>query len=116
MIDVGRVATRKQLQGLWQLLFPGHPGPFHKNRDDTNVTVKCRGNFDRNKIARLIEATGVRMIQWRTLNVAPDWYAGTVGGDDGSPRLGMPALLARLRERRPALRFGYFNPPAEDWR
>jgi hypothetical protein len=55
------------------------------------------------------------MIQWRNLNVDPDWYADVLGRDTRSPRLGMPALLARLRERLPELRFGYFNPPAEDW-
>jgi len=33
-----------------------------------------------------------------------------------APRLGMSALLQRLRQALPALRYGYFNPPAEDWR
>ena len=67
-------------------------------------------------LERLVRETGVRMIQWRNLNVDPDWYVEVVGRDAGSPRLGMPGLLARLRERLPELRFGYFNPPAEDWR
>jgi hypothetical protein len=67
-------------------------------------------------LERLVRETGVRMIQWRNLNVDPDWYTEVLGRDTRSPRIGMPALLERVRERLPELRFGYFNPPAEDWR
>ncbi len=59
--------------------------------------------------------TGVRMIQFRNLNVDPDWYVDVLGRGSSSPRLGMPALLERMRAARPGLRFGYFNPPAETW-
>ena len=65
---------------------------------------------------RLVRETGVRMIQWRNLNVDPDLYADVLGRDSSSPRLGMPALLERVRTALPALRFGYFNPPAEEWK
>jgi len=67
-------------------------------------------------LERLVRETGVRMIQWRNLNVDPDWYADVLGRDARSRRMGMPVLLERLRERLPELRFGYFNPPAEEWR
>jgi len=67
-------------------------------------------------LERLVRETGVRMIQWRNLNVDPDWYADVLGRDSRSPRLGMPALFERVRAAIPELRFGYFNPPAEDWR
>lgn len=67
-------------------------------------------------LERLVRETGVRMIQWRNLNVDPDWYAEALGRDSRSPRLGMPVLLERIRAAFPELRFGYFNPPAEDWR
>ncbi|MGH9886611.1 MAG: radical SAM protein, partial [bacterium] len=63
----------------------------------------------------LVRETGVRMIQWRNLNVDPDWYADVLGRELRSPRLGMPTLLERIRAAFPELRFGYFNPPAEDW-
>ena len=66
-------------------------------------------------LERLVRETGVRMVQWRNLNVDPDWYAEVLGRGSPSPRLGMPALLARVRAALPELRFGYFNPPAEDW-
>ncbi len=67
-------------------------------------------------LTELARTTGLRMIQWRCLNVDPDWYMALFAGAPRSPRLGMAALLARLREALPELRFGYFNPPAEDWR
>jgi pyruvate-formate lyase-activating enzyme len=67
-------------------------------------------------LAKLAAETGVRMIQWRCLNVDPDLYMATLGDMPPAPRLGMSALLQRLRQALPALRYGYFNPPAEDWR
>jgi pyruvate-formate lyase-activating enzyme len=64
----------------------------------------------------LAHRTGLRMIQWRNLNVDPDWYMGLFAGAPRAPRLGMPALFERVHAELPELRFGYFNPPAEDWR
>ena len=63
----------------------------------------------------LARDTGLRMIQWRCLNVDPDAYMELFAGRAPAPRLGMRALLARLRESLPELRYGYFNPPSEDW-
>jgi pyruvate-formate lyase-activating enzyme len=67
-------------------------------------------------LAALARATGLRMIQWRCLNVDPDWYMALYAGRPRAERLGMPALFARMREALPELRSGYFNPPAEEWR
>jgi hypothetical protein len=67
-------------------------------------------------LGELLSGTGARMIQWRNLNVDPDWYLETLGAQPDSPRLGIPGLLARVRADFPRIRFGYFNPPAEDWR
>ena len=66
-------------------------------------------------LLELARSSGLRMIQWRCLNVDPDAYMALFAGRPPAPRLGMRALLARLREALPELRFGYFNPPAEDW-
>jgi pyruvate-formate lyase-activating enzyme len=101
VVETLRVAREKSLfASLNYLTFPG-------------VTDRVD---EAEALERLVRETGVRMIQWRNLNVDPDWYADVLGHGAPSARLGMPALLARLRERLPALRFGYFNPPAEDWR
>ena len=55
------------------------------------------------------------MIQTRNLNLDPDWYIDTLGlRGDGGRILGMSRWLARVRERLPWVRLGYFNPPRED--
>jgi len=101
VVETLRVSRQKRLfTSLNYLSFPGVT-----DREDEAEALE-----------RIVRETGVRMIQWRNLNVDPDWYTDVVGRDARSPRLGMPALLERLRSRLPLLRFGYFNPPAEEWR
>jgi pyruvate-formate lyase-activating enzyme len=62
---------------------------------------------------RLIETTGLDMIQWRNLNIDPDAYVEIVGLRDDTPACGMRRLFANLRARWPRLRHGYLNPPRE---
>jgi pyruvate-formate lyase-activating enzyme len=57
----------------------------------------------------LLSATGAHMIQWRNLNIDPDWYMDTLEWQGGRA-IGIGKLLARIRKRFPAVRFGYFNP------
>lgn len=64
-------------------------------------------------LRKLIQDTGLRMIQWRNFNIDPDWYMGKIGIGDTGECLGMKQLLELLREEFPALKFGYFNPPME---
>jgi len=101
VVETLRVARAKRLfTSLNYLSFPG-------------VTDRVD---EAEALERLVRETGVRMIQWRNLNVDPDWYADVLGRESRSALLGMPALLARVRASFPELRFGYFNPPAEEWR
>jgi len=65
-------------------------------------------------LLELARETGLGMIQWRCLNVDPDWYMELYAGRPRAPRLGMRALLERIRQAAPNLRFGYFNPPADE--
>ncbi|HXZ86760.1 MAG TPA: radical SAM protein, partial [Myxococcota bacterium] len=100
VVETLHVARRHGLFASLNLLsFPG----VSDRADEADALVK------------LAAETGVRMIQWRCLNVDPDLYLATLGELPPAPRLGMSALLARVRQALPALRFGYFNPPAEDW-
>jgi len=64
-------------------------------------------------LRRLIQDTGLRMIQWRNFNIDPDWYLGKLGITDTGECLGMQQLLELIREEFPDLKFGYFNPPIE---
>jgi len=51
------------------------------------------------------------LIQWRNLNLDPDWYWQTALPLKGGEPLGVATILARVRREFPAIRCGYFNPP-----
>lgn len=82
-------------------------------------------------LARLVGENGVSMIQWRNLNIDPEWYwrlmTGSpegaplpVGGGgnrgasaavaEGAASMGLASFMKRLRRLCPWLRYGYFNP------
>jgi len=65
-------------------------------------------------LARLIELTGLHMIQWRNLNIDPDVYLSVVPVPEEKP-LGLLQIIKRLRERFPEVRHGTLNPPRECW-
>ena len=64
-------------------------------------------------LRKLIKETDLTMIQWRNFNIDPDWYLGKIGVHDTGEILGVKQLMELIREEFPALKFGYFNPPAE---
>jgi pyruvate-formate lyase-activating enzyme len=62
----------------------------------------------------LLRSTGLHMVQMRNLNIDPELYLDALRIGDERPGLGIGELMRRLERARPGLRFGYFNPPAED--
>ncbi len=62
-------------------------------------------------LERLIERTGLDLIQWRNLNIDPEAYVDVIGLAAGTPARGMRQLQQHLRERFPRVRHGYVNPP-----
>ena len=64
-------------------------------------------------LRKLINVTGLKMIQWRNFNIDPDWYLGKIGVTDTGECLGVNQLQQLIREEFPQLKFGYFNPPIE---
>jgi len=66
-----------------------------------------------NALRKLINETGLKMIQWRNFNIDPDWYLGKIGVTDTGECLGVNQLMKLIREEFPELKFGYFNPPME---
>jgi molybdenum cofactor biosynthesis enzyme MoaA len=97
--DVAESIRRARQHGLWTsinyLSFPGVT-------DDENELAA---------LSHLIESTGLQMIQWRNLNIDPDWYVNSINLPAVTKTLGMPSLLQKVREKFPHVRFGYFNPP-----
>jgi pyruvate-formate lyase-activating enzyme len=61
-------------------------------------------------LCSLIKETGLDLIQMRNLNIDPEWYLRSIGFKAGGKGLGIPNLMACLREQFPDLRFGYYNP------
>ena len=74
-------------------------------------------------LARLVGENGVSMIQWRNLNIDPEWYFRLMSGREGStspavpdaaldtaPSMGLTVFMKRLKKLCPWLRYGYFNP------
>jgi len=97
--DVVESIHRARQRGLWTsinyLSFPGVT-------DDQEEFAA---------LSRLIETSDLNMIQWRNLNIDPDWYIESIALREASEFLGMPTLLQKIREKFPRVRFGYFNPP-----
>ena len=62
-------------------------------------------------LENFIEEVGVDMIQMRNLNVDPELYRAIQGAANHGPGIGLLAMMERLRQRFPHLRYGYFNPP-----
>ncbi len=68
---------------------------------------------------KLLEQTQPHMIQWRNLNIDPDWYMDTVERVCPTKHrrpMGLATLMKQIRRQFPQIRFGYFNlpPPARD--
>ncbi len=61
-------------------------------------------------LRKILEDPGVDLIQWRNLNIDPDWYIETLNIRTEEPAMGMLALMDRVREDFPDVRFGYYNP------
>jgi len=61
-------------------------------------------------LCAFLEQTGADLIQLRNLNIDPEWYLDTIGYAPAGEPLGILRWLEILRERFPALRFGYYNP------
>jgi pyruvate-formate lyase-activating enzyme len=61
-------------------------------------------------VMRLIDETGLDCIQMRNLNIDPAWYLERIGYRPTGRRLGMMAMMDRVRRAHPHVRLGYFNP------
>lgn len=96
--DVRRSIAVARQNGLWVslnlLFFPG--------------VTDSEGELE--ALARLVGENGVSMIQWRNLNIDPEWYLGLMRGIDHGPVMGLSLFMKRLKKLCPWLRFGYFNP------
>jgi pyruvate-formate lyase-activating enzyme len=64
-----------------------------------------------NALERFVQENGVSMVQWRNLNIDPEWYfSRRRQAGELSPCMGLGAFMKRLKKSCPWLRYGYFNP------
>ena len=64
-------------------------------------------------LRKLIQETGLNMIQWRNFNIDPYWYLGQIGVVETGELIGVKQMQELIQEEFPDLKFGYFNPPME---
>ncbi len=57
-----------------------------------------------------IKDTMPDMIQWRNLNIDPDWYFDNLNLKNLKNGLGIKYIMMELKKEFPHLRYGYFNP------
>ena len=67
-------------------------------------------------LVRFLGKHPIHMIQWRNLNFDPIryWKEMDAVATHGEP-IGMEKVLNRIRKQFPKLKFGYFNPPKENF-
>lgn len=70
------------------------------------------GEFE--ALSGLVTSCQPDFIQLRNLNMDPEWYLRTLEFPQDEPAMGIGPWLSALRERFPALQFGYFNPYLEN--
>lgn len=73
---------------------------------DSAQEIKC--------LVRFIKNTGIDMIQWRNLNIDPDYYLKYISSKSLKPR-GIFYLLDIIKREFPRLKHGYFNLPKENF-
>ena len=61
-------------------------------------------------IIRLVDQTGIDLIQMRNLNIDPEWYLKGIGYQAKGSRMGILEMMERIRQAHPQISFGYFNP------
>ena len=61
-------------------------------------------------IIRLIDQTGIDLIQLRNLNIDPEWYLRGIGYRSGGKIIGILEMMKRIHASHPQVNFGYFNP------
>jgi len=58
----------------------------------------------------MVNECGVHLIQLRNLNIDPEWYPTFLKGIEFGPSAGLINFQKRLKNAKPDIEFGYFNP------
>jgi pyruvate-formate lyase-activating enzyme len=130
LAEAGLTSLRVSMNSTRENIYHGYYRPRDYTFDDVRASIRAargRGVFvslnllffpgvtdtedELAALARLVEENGVSMVQWRNLNIDPEWYYSMVGSACGpSPCMGLVAFMKRLKKSCSWLRYGYFNP------
>lgn len=102
--DVLESLGRARKAGAWislnYFIFPG----FTDGLEETEA------------LAEVIREFRVDLIQMRNLNIDPEWYIDSLGLDPAPVQpMGILKWRKSIKKKAPWIRFGYFNPPKEEW-
>lgn len=61
-------------------------------------------------LEEFLRDTPVDLIQMRNFNIDPEWYIRSVGFKPTGSPIGIKNWMDRVRQKKPDIRFGYFNP------
>lgn len=68
------------------------------------------------KLIKIVQEYRVDYLQMRNLNIDPEWYIQELSLEYKTSRaVGILNWQRMIRTQAPWLRFGYYNPPKEDW-
>ncbi len=134
LIDTGLDSIRVSLNSARDEIYTPYYQPRGYSFSDVRETIQLTANaglwtsinylsfpgvtdqpaeFD--ALCDLIDCSGLNMIQWRNLNIDPDWYLESIELNGSANAIGMSVLLDKIKQKFPRIRFGYFNPSKEDW-
>jgi pyruvate-formate lyase-activating enzyme len=123
-LDSLRVSTNSVLPRVYEAYYQPRRYKFEALRQSTLIARKAGCHVSLNllmmpgwidaqeeadALVRFINECDVNMIQLRTLNIDPNFYAAYVPLPEGAP-LGIPKLLARLQRECPGLTLGNHTP------
>ena len=68
------------------------------------------------QLIKIVTDYRIDFIQMRNLNIDSEWYIRKLGlGREISNPIGILKWQSAVKEKAPWIRFGYYNPPKEDW-
>lgn len=68
------------------------------------------------QLIKIVTDYRVDYIQMRNLNIDPEWYIGELDLERKTSKgIGILSWQKAVKQKAPWIRFGYYNPPKEDW-
>ncbi|HEY6000130.1 MAG TPA: radical SAM protein [bacterium] len=130
ILDAGLDSVRVSLNSARPALYRAYARPRGYGFDDVVASmreVRRRGKFlslnyfvfpgvtddpaEWAAFRALLREVRPDLIQWRNLNLDPEWYWEVARPLAGGAPLGVATVMARVRREFPRVRFGYYNPP-----